>query len=350
MQNQTRNHQTRSAHTGPANTGSAHTGSAQTRPARSRSTQDRIDYRRIEAAITHIAAHYRDAPALDEVAAAANLSPFHFQRLFTRWAGVSPKGFARYLSLDHARALLRHEGASCLDAAYEAGLSGAGRLHDMFVRIEAMTPGEYSRGGAGLDIRYGFADSLFGEVIIAATDRGVCHLAFCDDGDGDARMMALDGLHAAFPAADISLVELAPQRDAPFDMQPDMRGHATAALSVLSALNSDWSSPAMIRLHLRATTFQMKVWEALLRIPMGRLASYGDVATAIGHPGAGRAVGTAIGANPVAWLIPCHRVIRRNGEAGGYMWGPARKRAIIGWESAQCDSRQAEPAMAEGAP
>ena len=195
MQNQTRNHQTRSA---------------QARPARSRSTQDRIDYRRIEAAITHIAAHWRDAPALDEVAEAASLSPFHFQRLFTRWAGVSPKGFARYLSLDHARALLRHEGASCLDAAYEAGLSGAGRLHDMFVRIEAMTPGEYSRGGAGLDIRYGFADSLFGEVIIAATDRSVCHLAFCDDGDGDARRAALDGLHAAFPAADISLVELAP--------------------------------------------------------------------------------------------------------------------------------------------
>ena len=159
-----------------------------------RTHQTQIDYRRIEAAITYIAAHYHDAPALDEVAAAAHLSPFHFQRLFTRWACVSPKGFARYLSLDHARALLRHEGASCLDAAYEAGLSGPGRLHDMFVRIEAMTPGEYGRGGAGLEIRYGFADSLFGEVIIAATHRGVCHLAFCDDandGGDDACAAAL---------------------------------------------------------------------------------------------------------------------------------------------------------------
>jgi AraC family transcriptional regulator of adaptative response/methylated-DNA-[protein]-cysteine methyltransferase len=298
-----------------------------------RTHQTQIDYQRIEAAITYIAAHYRDAPALDEVAAAAHLSPYHFQRLFTRWAGVSPKGFARYLSLDHARALLRHGGVSCLDAAYEAGLSGPGRLHDMFVRIEAMTPGEYRRGGAGLDIRYGFADSLFGEVIIAATQRGVCHLAFCDGGAGeggaheggdDARAAALARLRATFPAADISPALM----DGP---------DPAAALAALAALNSDWSSPAMIRLHLRATPFQMKVWEALLRIPMGRLASYSDVAAAIGKPGAGRAVGTAIGANPVAWLIPCHRVIRQSGETGGYMWGPARKQAIIGWESAQHD-------------
>ncbi len=308
-----------------------------------RTHQTQIDYQRIEAAITYIAAHYRDAPALDEVAAAAHLSPYHFQRLFTRWAGVSPKGFARYLSLDHARALLRHEGVSCLDAAYAAGLSGPGRLHDMFVRIEAMTPGEYRRGGAGLDIRYGFADSLFGEVIIAATHRGVCHLAFCDGGardggardggarDGgareggdDARAAALARLRAAFPSADMSLVLMD-------------GADSAAAFAALAALNSDWSSPAMIRLHLRATPFQMKVWEALLRIPTGRLASYGDVAAAIGNPAAGRAVGTAIGANPVAWLIPCHRVIRQSGETGGYMWGVARKRAIIGWESAQHD-------------
>ena len=280
--------------------------------------QPQIDYRRIEAAITYIAAHYRDAPALDEVAAAAHLSPFHFQRLFTRWAGVSPKGFARYLSLDHARDLLRHDGASCLDAAHEAGLSGPGRLHDMFVRIEAMTPGDYGRGGAGLEIRYGFADSLFGEVIIAATHRGVCHLAFCDS-----RAAARDRLRAAFPAAD-----LVPCAAAPAEISP-------AARTALSALARDWSSPAEVRLHLRATPFQLKVWEALLRIPMGRLASYGDIAAAIGRPGTGRAVGTAIGANPVAWLIPCHRVIRQSGEIGGYMWGPARKQAIIGWESAQ---------------
>ena len=321
----------------------------QTRTHHTRTHQPQIDYRRIEAAITYIAAHHSDAPPLDAVAAAAHLSPFHFQRLFTRWAGVSPKGFARYLSLDHARALLRHEGASCLDAAYEAGLSGPGRLHDLFVRIEAMTPGEYGRGGAGLDIRYGFADSLFGAVIIAATPRGVCHLAFCDDADdsgGDARGAAIARLRAAFPNADISPAEMRPAGMRPAEIGPA----AQAAQAVLAALNHDWSSPADIRLHLRATPFQLKVWEALLRIPMGRLASYGDVAAAIGRPAAGRAVGTAIGANPVAWLIPCHRVIRQSGETGGYMWGPARKQAIIGWESARCEAGpQTESGMA-GAP
>ena len=280
-------------------------------------TQAQRDYRRVEAAIAHIAAHYRDAPSLDEVAAAVHLSPFHFQRLFTRWAGVSPKGLARYLSIGHARALLRRDGVSCLDAAYEAGLSGGGRLHDLFVRIEAMTPGEYRLGGAGLTIGYGFADSLFGEVMIASTSRGVCHLAFCDD-----RHTALDRLWTRFPAARIS------------PASPDTRD----ADAALAALRGDWSSAARIRLHLRGTPFQMKVWEALLRIPMGRLAAYGDVAAAIGRPGAGRAVGTAIGANPVAWLIPCHRVIRQNGEIGGYMWGAARKQAIIGWESARRES------------
>ena len=315
MQNHTRPDPTRSDDTRPDDT----------RPDDTRPDRACLDYRRIEAAIAYIAAHYRDAPSLDEIAAAANLSPFHFQRLFTRWAGVSPKRFSRYLSLDHARALLRHQGASCLDAAYEAGLSGPGRLHDMFVRIEAMTPGEYGSGGAGLAIRYGFADSLFGEVIIAATPRGVCHLAFCDDGGGTDRAAALARLHAAFPEADLSAVETGRQ------------AMGTAAQAALAALDRDWSSPAEIRLHLHATPFQLKVWEALLRIPTGRLASYGDVAAAIGRSGASRAVGTAIGANPVAWLIPCHRVIRQNGATGGYMWGPSRKQAIIGWESAQGD-------------
>lgn len=281
-----------------------------------RHDQTRHDYRRIEAAITYIAAHYRRAPSLDEVAAAAHLSPFHFQRLFTRWAGVSPKRFARYLSLEHARALLRHDGASCLDAAHEAGLSGPGRLHDMFVRIEAMTPGEYGRGGAGMAISHGFAESLFGEVLVAATPRGICHIAFADD-----RGAALDRLRLAFPAAEFSPAGAGPQ-----------------AKAVQAALHMDWSSPTEIRLHLRATPFQIKVWEALLRIPAGRLASYGDVAAAVGAPKASRAVGTAIGANPVAWLIPCHRVIRQSGAVGGYRWGAPRKQAIIGWESARHDT------------
>ena len=315
-----------------------------TRPEDTRPDQARLDYRRIEAAITYIAAHYRDAPSLDEIAAVAHLSPFHFQRLFTRWAGVSPKRFSRYLSLDHARALLRHQGASCLDAAYEAGLSGPGRLHDMFVRIEAMTPGEYGSGGAGLAIRYGFADSLFGEVIIAATPRGVCHLAFCDDGggDGEGRSAALARLRAAFPAADIAAAPTGSGSGSASESGSGSGPRDAAA----AALDRDWSSPAEIRLHLRATPFQLKVWEALLRIPTGRLASYGDVAAAIGRPGAGRAVGTAIGANPVAWLIPCHRVIRQSGATGGYMWGPARKQVIIGWESARCDMAAGESATA----
>ena len=285
--------------------------------------QAQRDYRRIEAAIAHIAAHRDDAPSLHEIAAAVHLSPFHFQRMFTRWAGVSPKRFARYLSLDQARAALRGGGASCLDAAFDAGLSGPGRLHDLFVTIEAMTPGEFRRGGAGLAIGYGFAPSLFGDMLIAATPRGVCHIGFADD-----RQAALDGLHAAFPAAALSATGIGPQ------------GRAVQA-----ALRRDWTTPQEIRLHLHGTPFQMKVWEALLKIPGGRLASYGDVAAAVGAPSASRAVGTAVGANPVAWLIPCHRVIRQSGAFGGYRWGTPRKQAMIGHEAAQAD-----PAIATTAP
>ena len=287
-------------------------------------TQAQRDYRRIETAIAHIAAHHHDSPTLDEIAAAANLSPFHFQRLFTRWAGVSPKRFARYLSLEQARAALRGGGASCLDAAFDAGLSGPGRLHDLFVTIEAMTPGEFRRGGAGLAIGYGFAPSLFGDMLIAATPRGICHIGFADD-----RQAALDGLHAAFPAAALSATGTGPQ------------GRAVQA-----ALRQDWTTPQEIRLHLHGTPFQMKVWEALLKIPGGRLASYGDVAAAVGAPSASRAVGTAVGTNPVAWLIPCHRVIRQSGAFGGYRWGAPRKQAMIGHEAAQADPATAAPCEA----
>jgi AraC family transcriptional regulator of adaptative response/methylated-DNA-[protein]-cysteine methyltransferase len=277
--------------------------------------QAQRDYRRIEAAIAHIAAHRDDAPSLDEIAAAVHLSPFHFQRMFTRWAGVSPKRFARYLSLEQARAALRGDGASCLDAAFDAGLSGPGRLHDLFVTIEAMTPGEFRQGGAGLEIGYGFAPSLFGEILVAATPRGICHIAFADD-----RQAALERLRAAHPAARLSATGAGPQAEA-----------------LHAALDRDWTTAAKIRLHLHGTQFQMKVWEALLRIPAGRLASYGDVAAAVGAPDASRAVGTAVGANPVALLIPCHRVIRQSGAVGGYRWGAPRKQAIIGWEAARSD-------------
>ena len=287
--------------------------------------QPEIDYHRVARGIDYIAAHFREAPALEDIAAAAHLSPFHFQRMFTAWAGVSPKNFARYLSLDHARTALREGGTSLLDTALEAGLSGPGRLHDMFVRIEGMTPGEYARGGAGLTIRYGFADSLFGRLLVASTDRGICHMAFEDD----AGETTVDGagpgrLRCLFPAAQIVPHQDAPHQDAP---------HQDA----LNALAGDWSGPEPIRLHLRGTPFQIKVWEALLQIPVGALAGYGDVAAAIGRPKAARAVASAIAANPVAVLIPCHRVIRQSGQIGGYAWGTTRKKALIGREAARCE-------------
>lgn len=290
--------------------------------------QPEIDYHRVARGIGYIAAHYRTAPALDEIAAAAHLSPFHFQRMFTAWAGVSPKNFARYLSLDHARAALRDGGASLLDTALDAGLSGPGRLHDLFVKIEAMTPGEYARGGAGLAIRYGFADSLFGRLLVASTDRGICHMAFIDDADGpadDSKSVpeplaeSLAALRHTYPEAEITPADPCCHDDA------------------LAALSGDWSGVGPIRLHLRGTPFQIKVWEALLRIPAGALAGYGDVAAAIGRPTAARAVAGAIAANPVAVLIPCHRVIRQCGRLGGYAWGAARKQALIGREAAARD-------------
>ena len=284
--------------------------------------QHQIDYRRVERGIAYVAAHFSEGPALEDVAAAAHVSPFHFQRMFTAWAGVSPKTFARYLSLDHARAALRDGGASLLGAALDSGLSGPGRLHDLFVSVEGMTLGDYARGGAGLAIRYGHADSLFGRLFIASTPRGICHMAFEDD-DAGGRQGGLAGLRRVFPAAEIE-----PGDDTLHD-------GATAALA--GALAGDWSGTEPVRLHLRGSPFQLKVWEALLRIPPAALASYGDVAAAIGRPEASRAVAGAIGANPVAVLIPCHRVIRASGHLGGYAWGVARKRALIGREAASRD-------------
>ena len=302
--------------------------------------QHQIDYRRVERGIDYIAAHFREGPALEDVAAAAHVSPFHFQRMFTAWAGVSPKTFARYLSLDHARHALRNGGASLLGAALDSGLSGPGRLHDLFVSVEGMTPGDYARGGAGLGIRYGYADSLFGRLFIASTPRGICHMAFEDareDAGDDERahegedrgaggkvaggkVAGVERLRRMFPAADI--------------MPSDAALHDHAAAALAGAMSGDWSGVEPVRLHLRGSPFQIKVWEALLRIPPAALASYGDVAGSIGRPDASRAVAGAIGANPVAVLIPCHRVIRASGHLGGYAWGVARKRALIGREAA----------------
>jgi len=271
-------------------------------------------FERIEKAIDFIQTHFQSQPSLDEIAAAVHVSPHHFQRLFTEWAGVSPKKFMQYISLEHAKHLLQNR-MTVLQAAQETGLSGTGRLHDLFVGVEGMTPGEFKNGGANLTIRYSFAETPFGNVIVASTAKGVCHLFFEDD-----ETRALNGLNHRFPNARFQQMTDRFQQDALF------------------IFRKDWQRLDQIKLHLAGTPFQLKVWESLLKIPRGALTTYGDIAQDIGNPKAARAVGSAVGGNPVAFLIPCHRVIQRSGRIGGYMWGPNRKTAMIGWESAQLDA------------
>lgn len=274
--------------------------------------QAQLNYDRIARAIEYIRTHFKDQPGLEEIAAQVHLSPYHFQRLFHEWAGTSPKKFLQYISLDHAKQLLKEQRYSLFDTAFETGLSGTGRLHDLFVNIEGMTPAEYKNGGEKLQIHYSFAESPFGNLIVASTPRGVCHMAFQENEEE-----ALQALKARFPNASY-------QRK--LDL---MQQHA------LFLFQHDWSKLAQIKLHLKGTDFQLKVWEALLHIPMGKLTTYGEIASHLGQPNASRAVGTAIGNNPVAFLIPCHRVIQSTGMLGGYRWGETRKTAIIGWEGAQ---------------
>lgn len=266
------------------------------------------DYARIEAAIRYLDSHHEDQPDLGTLAAEIGLSPFHFQRLFQRWAGVSPKRFLQFLTVDHARRLLASD-APVLDVALDVGLSGPSRLHDLFVACEAMTPGEAKYGGAGLEVVHGFQPSPFGTCLIGATPRGICWLGFVQDDGEDG---ALAKLAARWPAA-----RLVQDRD------------------MIKALAARAFGGGGVPVHLRGTNFQIKVWEALLRIPAGSAVAYSDVARAIGQPGAMRAVGKAVGANPVAFLVPCHRVIRKTGPFSGYIWGPERKRAILAWESAR---------------
>jgi AraC family transcriptional regulator of adaptative response/methylated-DNA-[protein]-cysteine methyltransferase len=270
------------------------------------------DAKRIADAITFLEQHYRRQPSLEEVAAAVGLSPYHFQRLFRRWAGVSPKRFLQYLTIEHARAAL-DEGRSVLETAYDAGLSGPGRLHDLFVTFDAVTPGEYKGKGAGLTIDYGFVATPFGDGFLAQTARGVCGLAFVDVGG---RRAVLEDYRARFPGAR-------------FRKQPDAADRAARRIF------HPRRRPERLILDLRGSNFQIKVWEALLRIPPGALASYGDVAAAIGRPSATRAVASAVARNPVSYLIPCHRVIRASGAFGEYRWGAARKQAIVAWEAAR---------------
>ncbi len=274
--------------------------------------QEHINYDRIAKAIDYIKTNFKEQPSLNDIAETVHLSPYHFQRLFTDWAGVSPKKFMQYISVAYAKQLLKEKQATLFDTAYETGLSGTGRLHDMFINIEGMTPGEYKNGGERLSINYSFAESPFGNLIVASTPKGICHMAFAEN-----EPEAFRELQSRFPNAKFHPIVDLNQQNALFIFQ------------------YDWSKLNKIKLHLNATPFQLKVWETLLKVPMGGLTTYGTIADKIDRPGASRAVGTAIGNNPVAFLIPCHRVIQATGNIGGYRWGNTRKSAIIGWEAAK---------------
>lgn len=283
--------------------------------------QKHTDFSRIEAAIDYISTHFKEQPGLEEIAAHIYVSPYHFQRMFTEWAGVSPKKFLQYISLEHAKKILRDTQASLADTAFETGLSGTSRLHDLFISIEGMTPGEYKNGGSELQINYSYAESPFGNILVASTKKGICHISFAND-----ETTALIALKQSFPQAD-------------YRQMTDM-----IQQNALHIFTHDWSRLDEIKLHLKGTDFQIKVWESLLKIPTGQLATYGTIAGQVGSPGASRAVGSAVGDNPVAFLIPCHRVIRSNGVFGQYHWGSNRKTAMIGWEAAYMDTNNHQQA------
>ncbi len=272
------------------------------------------DYERIAKAIVYINEHFKEQPNLKRLADEAHLSEFHFQRLFKKWAGVSPKKFLEYISIEHAKALLKQD-ASVAEATYETGLSGTSRLHDLFINIERMTPGEFRNKGESLTINYAFYQSPFGKIIVASTSKGVCYIAFANNERPSLRSLRERYRNAA-------IVE----KEDPAHRQ------------VLRVFQDDWTDIPKIKLHIKATPFQLKVWEALLKVPFGHLSTYARVAESIGYPTASRAVGTAIGDNPVAYLIPCHRIIKSTGVLGGYHWGDARKAAIVGWEAAKSES------------
>ena len=274
--------------------------------------QDKLNFKKITDAKEYITQNFREQPNLDEVAQKVHLSSFHFQRLFTDWAGVSPKKFLQFLTIEYAKNILKEKQLSLFDAAFETGLSGTGRLHDLFIKIEGMTPGEYKNGGASLLINYSFAESPFGNLLVASTEKGICHMSFADD-----EQDAFNYLKQKFPnAAYKQMVDLVQQ-------------------NALYIFTHDWSKLDQVKLHLKGTVFQLKVWETLLKIPMGSLSTYKTVAAKINNPNALRAVGSAIGQNPVAFIIPCHRVIQSAGTFGNYHWGTNRKTAMIGWEAAR---------------
>src|SRR5213592_158843 len=270
------------------------------------------DYERVANVIRFLDRHHIDQPDLNELAAAAGLSPFHFHRLFSAWAGVTPKDFLQCLTLQHVKQLLL-EGNNVFDAALNAGLSGPGRLHDLCVTLEAASPGEMKNGGAGMEIDYGFAETPFGEALIAETERGICYLSFVD---GPGRNSARNLLTSQWPNAKLN------RNDARI---------AELSAKIFTQVRDRASGPTL-RAFVRGTPFQLRVWRALLRVPTGSLTTYGRLSAAIGQPRAARAVGSAVGANPISFVIPCHRVIRETGALGNYGGGRVRTRAIVGWE------------------
>lgn len=273
------------------------------------------DYQRVARAIAFLRARAASRPDLAAVARHVQLSRFHFQRLFTRWAGVSPRRFLQFLTVEYAKSRLA-AARSVLDLTLETGLSSPGRLHDLFVTLEAVSPGEAVSGGAGLEIRYGLHDSPFGPCLIATTKRGVCGLHFVGN-----RKSALARLRSDWPRA---------------DLRDDPAATREVAARIFRPLATGMAGP--LALLVKGTNFQIQVWRALLALPFGTVTTYGEIASRVGRPSAARAAGNAIGANPIAWLIPCHRVLRESGEIGGYRWGAARKAAMLGWKFARTDA------------
>lgn len=273
------------------------------------------NYERIAKAIEYLRFHFKEQPSLEEVAKAAYLSPFHFQRLFNEWAGVSPKKFLQFLNVEYAKGLLAKQ-STLSDVAFETGLSSTSRLHDLFISIEGMSPAVFKKGGDNLSINYSFAETIFGNIIVASTEVGICHLSFIENDE-----TAFTTLQTQFPNAVLKQhTDLIQQK-------------------ALQFFSGDWSDLSKIKLHLKGSDFQIKVWQTLLKIPLGNVSTYSSVAHTIENSRASRAVGTAIGSNPVAFLIPCHRVIKSTGLIGEYHWGAVRKSAMLGWEAALSEAK-----------
>ena len=270
------------------------------------------DYDMVRRSLAFLTENWRDQPSLETLAEKSGVSPHHLQRIFTRWAGLSPKAFLQAVTIDHARELLR-DSASILDTAYEVGLSGPSRLHDLFVTHEGMAPGVYKARGRGLTVRYGFHECPFGLALVMTTDVGLCGLAFADPGGERA---ALADMMARWPEADFA---------------EDMAATAPYAARIFHS--EHWSPDQPLRIVFIGSDFEIRVWETLLRIPLGKASTYSDIAAHLGKPLAARAVGTAVGKNPISFVVPCHRVLGKSGGLCGYHWGLTRKRAILGWEA-----------------